>query len=98
MQRYFLLVELGRIFLITLNIVLLYKYPLTQSILNVIVLLIYDFNLIRYSKLFFCIFYPIGPNKAWYMNIFLIVNECSVTAMFSTALCFAYLDKIRKAF
>ena len=49
MQRYFLLVELARIFLITLNIVLLYKYPLTQSILNVIVLVIYDYNLIRYS-------------------------------------------------
>ena len=32
------------------------------------------------------------------MNIFLIVNECSVTAMFSTAICFAYLDKIRKEF
>ena len=48
MQRYFLLVELARIFFITLNIVLLYKYPLTQSILNVIVLVIYDYNLIRY--------------------------------------------------
>ena len=32
------------------------------------------------------------------MNIFLIVNECSMTAMFSTAICFSYLDKIRKEF
>ena len=48
MQRYFLLVELARIFFITFNIALLHKYPITQTILNAVTLLIYDYNLICY--------------------------------------------------
>ena len=53
MQRYFLLVELARIFFITLNIVLLHKYPITQSIFNLIVILIYDYNLICYCSFYY---------------------------------------------
>ena len=45
--------------------------------------MIYDYNLIRYL-----------PNKVWFINIFLILNESCITFMFSTAVVFAYLDKI----
>ena len=36
------------------------------------------------------------PNKTWFINLSLIINECCVTSMFVTALLFAYLDKISK--
>ena len=92
------MLELYRIFFLTFNIVLLYKYPILQSLLNLMVLLIYDYNLIRYSKrtqsFFFLYNFILGPNKIWYINIFLIVIECSLTLIFSTPVIFAYLDKI----
>ena len=45
------MVELARIFFLTLNIVLLHSYPITQSTLNVFILVIYDYNLMRYCNL-----------------------------------------------
>ena len=56
MQRYFLLVELARIFSLTLNTVSLHNYPITQSILNVLIFLIYDYNLIRYCYFYYYYF------------------------------------------
>ena len=49
-------------------------------------------------KFIYYYFLSIVPKKAWYMNIFLIINECCITALFSTAIIFAYLDKISKLF
>ena len=89
-----MLVELARIFLLTFDIVILYKFPILQSIINLFVLLIYDFNLVRYCKHFLFINKLIVPNKTWYINIFLIANEICVTSIFGTAVIFAYLDKM----
>ena len=62
MQRYFLLVDLARIFFLTFNIVLLHSYPITQSILNFVVLVLYDYNLIRYSLIVFLFIFYMSLN------------------------------------
>ena len=38
------------------------------------------------------------PNKTWYTNIFLIINETCISIMFFTVILFAYLDKIGNNF
>eukprot|EP00828_Plagiopyla_frontata_P007102 TRINITY_DN1326_c0_g1_i3.p1 TRINITY_DN1326_c0_g1~~TRINITY_DN1326_c0_g1_i3.p1 ORF type:complete len:398 (+),score=29.29 TRINITY_DN1326_c0_g1_i3:828-2021(+) len=83
-QRYFLLIELGRIFILTFNIVVFYRTPIVQSILNFMTLAIYDYFLAFYL-----------PNVTWYTNIFLIINESCILIMFLTTILFAILDKLQ---
>ena len=45
---------------------------------------------------FYLIHFFTVPNKTWYINLFLLVNETCVTLIFSTSIIFSVLDKLSK--
>eukprot|EP00828_Plagiopyla_frontata_P045219 TRINITY_DN7673_c0_g1_i3.p1 TRINITY_DN7673_c0_g1~~TRINITY_DN7673_c0_g1_i3.p1 ORF type:complete len:422 (+),score=49.48 TRINITY_DN7673_c0_g1_i3:59-1324(+) len=82
-QRYFLMIDIIRLAVLTFSIVLLQQLPILQSCLNLFVLMIYDYLLIAYR-----------PNKDKIANFFLALNEVCIAIMYSTAIIFALLDRL----
>ena len=82
-----------RLQIIAFNNALFHKNPILQSILNWLVMLVFLVLAIVLS-IFYFLYYSIktGPNKIWFCNIFLIINEICLLVIYTIVTIFAFYD------